>query len=179
MPSEVWLRAEIDNRAFYPDELGHFNLQEMSLLFGSVLSVEGPNLPPGVAPSVTVSSTAQSSGIGASASYNSAPPPPAFRSVVPKHSSSKGPTVSVKVIRATMESFRAGKTEFSQEAQMHIDISESTANVEHVTKEVQQRWGEKYIIVTADGLQLEDCEGTQGNLSDFFMSVESNYNIFL
>ena len=76
MPSEVWLRAEIDNRAFYPDESGHFNLQEMSLLIGSVLSVEGPNLPPGAAPSVTVSSTAQSSGIGASASYNSTPLPP-------------------------------------------------------------------------------------------------------
>ena len=83
MPSEVWLRAEIDNRAFYPDELGHCNSQEMSLLFGAVLSVEGPNPPPGASPSLTVSSTAQSSGVGASVSYNSTPPPPAFRSVVP------------------------------------------------------------------------------------------------
>lgn len=75
MPLEVWLRAEIDNRAFYPDESGHFNLQEMSLPFGAVLSVEGPNLPPGAAPSLTVSSTAQSSGVGASASYSFTPPP--------------------------------------------------------------------------------------------------------
>ena len=48
---------------------------------------------------------------------------------------------------------------------MHIDISENTANVSHVTKEVQQRWGQGYVIVTSDGLELEDCEGTQGLLS--------------
>ena len=156
----MWLRAEADNRAFYPDECGHFNLQEASLLFGAVLSVEGPYLPPASSPSLTVSSSAQASGNGAL--YNSTPPAPAFRSVIPKHSSSKGPSVSVKIIRATMESSRTGKTEFFQEAQMHIDITESTANVDYVTKEVQQRWGQNYVVVTGDGLQLEDCEGTQG-----------------
>ena len=31
-----------------------------------------------------------------------------------------------------------------------------------MTKEVQQRWGDQYKIVTADGLDLEDCEGTRG-----------------
>ena len=135
----MWLRAEADDRAYYPDEAGHFNLQDASLLFGAVLSVEGPSLPPGSAPSLTVSSTAQSSGVGASASYNSTPPPPAFRSVVPKHSGSKGPTVSVKLIRANMKSSRTGKIVFLPEAQMHIDISENTPNVSHVKKGVQQR----------------------------------------
>ena len=67
----MWLRAEADDRAYYPDEAG---LHDASLLFGAVLSVEGPSLPPGSAPSLTVSSTAQSSGVGASASYNSTPP---------------------------------------------------------------------------------------------------------
>ena len=45
---------------------------------------------------------------------------------------------------------------------MHLDISESTANVRHILEEVQQRWGEEYMLVTLDGLELEDCEGTQG-----------------
>ena len=45
---------------------------------------------------------------------------------------------------------------------MHIDVTENTAHVEHVLREVQQRWGENFVIVTADGLELEDCEGTQG-----------------
>ena len=70
----MWLRAETDNRAFYPDEFGHFNLQEASLLFGAVLSVEGPYLPLTLLPSATMSSTAQASGGGASASYKSALP---------------------------------------------------------------------------------------------------------
>ena len=73
-PSEVWLRSEQDSRAFFPDDSGHFNLHEAHLLFGAVLGVEGPNLPLSSTPHLTISSSAQSSGIGASASYNSNPP---------------------------------------------------------------------------------------------------------
>ncbi len=40
-----------------------------------------------------------------------------------------------------MDSCRIGKCEVTQEAQMHLDVSESTANVRHVLEEVQQRWG--------------------------------------
>ena len=70
-PSEVWLRAENDNRAFFPDDSGHFNLHDADLLFGVVLGVEGPNLSSGSR--LTVSSMAQSTSIGSSASYNSNP----------------------------------------------------------------------------------------------------------
>lgn len=88
---------ESDNRALYPDEAGHFNLLEANLPFGAVLGVEGPNLPLGSSSSrMTVSSTAQSSGVGASASYNSQPP--LFKSVIPKHSSSKEQRITVKII---------------------------------------------------------------------------------
>lgn len=45
---------------------------------------------------------------------------------------------------------------------MHLDLSDWTANVKHVLEEIQQRWGEDYVLVTLDGLELEDCEGTQG-----------------
>lgn len=127
---------------------------------GAVLIVEGPDLPPHVGPNpqVSVSSTAQSSGGGASSFYHSNPPP-AFKSVIPK---SKGATHTIKVVRATMETSRTGKVEFEQETQMHIDLTENTANVEHVIQEVKQLWGDSYVLVTVDGLQLEDCEGTQG-----------------
>ena len=127
----------MDNRAFFPDESGHFQLHDANLVFGSVL-------PLGQAQHVSVSSTAQSSGMGASAAFNSRPPLPTFKSVIPKPSCSKEQTASVKVIRAIMDASRSGKTEFTPEAQVHLDITESTANVEHVTREVQQRWGEQY-----------------------------------
>ena len=163
-PSEVWLRAEQDNRAFFPDDSGHFNLHDANLLFGAVLFVEGSNLVSPPNPRLTVSSTAQSSGSGASASFNSNPPPPAFKSVVPKQAMPKGPTVTVKIIRAKMERSRTGKVECTQEAQLHLDVAESTANVQYVLSEVQQRWGDQYVLVTIDGLELEDCEGTKGKI---------------
>ena len=47
---------------------------------------------------------------------------------------------------------------------MHLDVCDSSANVAYITKAVQQRWGEQYVLVTADGLELEDCEATQGNV---------------
>ena len=47
---------------------------------------------------------------------------------------------------------------------MHLDVTECTANVEYVLNEVQQHWGDQYTLVTVDGLQLEDCEGTKGKL---------------
>lgn len=59
--------------------------------------------------------------------------------------------------------FKNGKVEFCKIEQMHLDVSESTANVSYVIKEVRQRWGEDYDLVTIDGLLLEDCKGAQGN----------------
>ena len=70
--------------------------------------------------------------------------------------------MNIRIIRPKMDRAQSGKIEFTQEAQMHLDVIESTANVEHIVKEVQQRWGEEYVIVTLDGLELENCEGTQG-----------------
>lgn len=70
----------------------------------------------------------------------------------------------MKIIRAKMERSRTGKVEFTQEAQMQLDVAESTANVQYVLSEVQQRWGDQYVLVTIDGLELEDCEGTKDKI---------------
>ncbi len=58
-----------------------------------------------------------------------------------------------------------GKVVYTKHSQMLIDLSESTANVNHILNEIHQRWGEDYSIVTVDGLVLEDCEGNRGVLS--------------
>ena len=47
-----------------------------------------------------------------------------------------------------MESSRTGKITFTQEAQMHLDIADSMANVKHIPEGVQQRWGDQYVLVT-------------------------------
>ena len=108
---------------------------------------------------VSVSSTAQSSATGSSSSFNSASQPPAFNSVIPK---SKEQRITVNIIQASMEYSPTGKVDFTSQAQMHLDVSESNANVVYIINEVQKRWGNEYLLVTTDGLLLEDCNATQG-----------------
>ena len=59
----------MDNRAFFPDESSLFQIRDAELGYGSVLTVEGLNLPLGQGQRVTISSTAQSTGMGGSASF--------------------------------------------------------------------------------------------------------------
>ena len=47
---------------------------------------------------------------------------------------------------------------------MHIDLVDATANVEFVNGTIQKRWGNDYVVVTNDGLELEDVPATQGQL---------------
>ena len=141
-------------------------MNEAGLLYGSIVIVEGPSVQSGVSQGMTVSSTARSSNMGSSSTFSSNPPPPTFRSVVPISKQLppvKEPSANVKIVKANMNHHKnGGKFEFFEVAQTHLDISESTANVGHVLKEIKSKWGDDYVIVTIDGLQLEDSEGTRG-----------------
>ncbi len=163
-PNDVWLRGDLDNKAYFPNESGAFDLSDT--YDGAVLVVEGPE--PVIPRTTTVSSTAQSNVSGASSAYHSNPPP--FKSVIPR--SKAGSTTSVKILKAEMSTSRTGKVDFEQSAQMHIDVTETTANVCHILREVHQKWGEGYVLVTLNGLQLEDCEGTRGK---FFVQSDDTY----
>lgn len=55
-----------------------------------------------------------------------------------------------------------GKAEFSAENQIFISVSEGNANVHFIQNVVQQKWGRSYVLVTSDGLSIEDSSGTQG-----------------
>ena len=74
----------------------------------------------------------------------------------------------MKIVKAKMVSCKTGKVDFSAISQMHIDLNESSANVEYVLEEIRKRWGEEYNLVTVDGLKLEDCEGNRGIVSIYF-----------
>lgn len=163
-PDEVWLRGESDNKAYYPSDQGRFSLEGL-YLFGSTLIVEGSDIPPvsAATPTRTMSSTATSASsheAGSSASFQKNALPPAFHSVIRK--SSNEAKFSTKIVKARMSYSRNGKVDFTTLAQMLIDLTESTANVNYILDEVHQRWGDDYSIVTIDGLVLEDCEGNRG-----------------
>ena len=56
----------------------------------------------------------------------------------------------------------SGKPEFTLQTQPFVDVTESTANVIYITSAIQSKWGSQYVLVTSDGLQIEDGSGTQG-----------------
>ena len=83
--------------------------------------------------------------------------PPIFKSKVGGSSSS----ISVKIAYATMK--RNGtKCEFRKLHQAFIKVGESTANVSYLTEAVKEKWGKDLILVTADGMPIEDSSGTRG-----------------
>ena len=44
-------------------------------------------------------------------------------------------------------------------------MDDQSANVNTVTNAVQSKWEYDYIIITGDGLEVDDSSGTQGNVS--------------
>ena len=91
--SEVWLRDELDGRAYFPEPNGSFR----GLLDLQVLTVEGPAADE-VSPMPRVSNMFSST----SASRRGLPPPPFFRSVVTPRNKTAPATFKMKVIKAKM-----------------------------------------------------------------------------
>ena len=56
------------------------------------------------------------------------------------------------------------KPSFNKLGQTFIDLTEATANIHYVTSVVQQKFGPVHVVVTGDGLKIEDSSGTQGDL---------------
>ena len=48
---------------------------------------------------------------------------------------------------------------FRKLGQMYVEMK---GNVLHVTAAAQREFGEDYVVVTADGLEVKDCTGPQG-----------------
>ena len=73
-----------------------------------------------------------------------------------------GNSSTLKVIQANVSKNVNGKLEFFKIGQMFVTLYEPTATVDYITAVIQKRWGKEYIIVTSDGLPIEDSSGTQG-----------------
>ena len=110
---------------------------------------------------MTITSTPTSAGL----------PPPPFRSVIP---SWRGPTFTLKVVKASILKYGQGKPVFQPVAQMFMDITETTANVEHVHAAICSRWSHDYKLVSIDGLQMEDSPAAQSMQSTSYPLVLYN-----
>ena len=184
-PSDCYLRDEIDETTYFPRQDGTFNLLEEGLTPYSTLRVEGRSLDSvggtssrltglsttggtnnGASYSLSLSSTpmsAASAGRSSGPGVSSSPLPTNFRSVMaPK----RVQTFSLKLIKAKMCRIGVGrcrKFEFQPVSQTFIELIEATANVDHILAIIRRRWGPDYILVTQDGLQIEDSPATQGS----------------
>ena len=49
-----------------------------------------------------------------------------------------------------------GKVKFNSESQTFVKITEATANVPFISNAMQRSWGEKYMLVSNDGLEIQD-----------------------
>ena len=132
------------------------------LLTFSTICVEGPEF---ATPHSTLTSRPSTS-LSSTSWRPSGPVPPVFRSIV---SSRKGSAASVNLtlIYASMERGPLGKPHFVPLSQTYLEVTEKTARVSDIADHVQNSWGEdvggdELVLVTADGLRLEDSEGTRG-----------------
>lgn len=96
---------------------------------------------------------------GPSTSYQTQPPQPSYKPIL---GSRKKDEINVKVVKATMTKLPNGKVKFNTESQTFVKLTESTANVPFISNVIQSSWGEKYMLVSNDGLEIEDSSGTQG-----------------
>lgn len=72
----------------------------------------------------------------------------------------------MKVVKANMTKLPNGKVEFERLEQTHISLDDRSANVHTVNNAVQLKWGGDFVVVTGDGLEVDDSSGTQGVCSD-------------
>lgn len=71
-------------------------------------------------------------------------------------------SANVKIVQATMRRVSNGKVEFTSQNQTFVDVTDITANVHYISSVIQRKWGSQYVLVTSDGLKLDDSSGTQG-----------------
>ena len=84
--------------------------------------------------------------------------------VPPGASTTKKASVNIKIIQARMARKANGRPEFEPLSQTFVDVTDSTANVMYLTHIIKEKWGSMYVLVTNDGMRIEDGSGTQGRL---------------
>ena len=154
----MWLKEQFGRRAYFPDENKKFTFSSHAGHGIYTLIVEGAPYQHQTGASVPVGVPMVA---GPSSGQSTVPQQPLYKPVGGS-GKNRDPTLSLKVVQATMQQTPGGKPEFTRLSQAFIDITESTANVPFITSVIQAKWGGEYVLVTADRLQIEESSGTQG-----------------
>jgi len=153
----VWLKEEFGPKAFFPNsDNSSFNLtSDVGVSVSSFIVNGNP---------ATQQISTYTPGPSYSRSSNVVSPSVGGITYKPIFSAKKSNSINVKIVQANVTKSATGKLEFHKLGQAFIDVSEVTANVYYILGVVQKKWGDDYVIVTGDGLKIEDSSGTQGML---------------
>ena len=68
---------------------------------------------------------------------------------------------SLKVLKDRMAFTRKGKKPYFETiGEMYVDLTDSTANIDHLRGKVQEQCDSEYTIVSTEGLEIEDSSAT-------------------
>ena len=162
LPRSVWLKTEYTSLAVFPDDSGLFvvtGAQCYSFLVEGAPLQQVPTAPNRSGPSYA-SHGANAISLAVSNGSSSSVTPPAFKSVSAKGKTPQASTI--KVTKAAMIQSSAGKITFEKEGQLFVEVTEDTATVPYISAAVKREYGDGYILVTTDGLEILDRAATKG-----------------
>ena len=87
--------------------------------------------------------------------------------------------MKVKVVQATMKKLSNGKYEFNNENQTYITVTEGTANLDYISQVVQRKWGAGYVLVTSDGLKLDDSAQGMYAMEEYQLVLQAYVNTLM
>ncbi|CAH3171616.1 unnamed protein product, partial [Porites lobata] len=146
-PSSLYIKEEWGDCTYWANESGRFNLS--NLADGTCLVVMGQSKN-----SVITSETGNCLSYAAPADTGKSRLP--FKPFFRRGKSNSASTFGCKIILAK----KNGKS-FTELNQTYINVSEDSANVEDITRKVQEKWG-NVVLVAGNGLPIQDEEGTRG-----------------
>ena len=143
-------------RCYFPDSSGKFNFSSEVGRCVFSLVVEGA---PFQAQTIPVATAPYTPGPSSTTYQNQPASQPSYKPIL---GSRKKDETNVKVVKATTTKLPNGKVKFNTESQTFVKLTESTANVPFISNAIQSIWGKKYMLVSNDGLEIQDSSGTQG-----------------
>ena len=157
--TSVYLRELGGRLAFFPDANNRTFMFTMDVGVSiKTLYVEGAHCGAGL--DTVLSATP--SGQGPSTSSSTPNQHRGVQRPIFSNPSKKFNSLNLKILQAKIVQSATGKPEFERVGQMFAQLYESTATVPYILSVVADKWGPGYVLVTNDGLKIEDSDGTRG-----------------
>ena len=156
----MFLKEDGGHRAFFPDSNGR-SFRFTSDVGVTALSfvVEGTSSTPEPSENVVIATPTPLPGHSSGCFRPYQAQRPIFSS---RKASNLADSFTLKIIQASVVHGQNNKISFVNHGQMFTTVVESTATVPYLSSMIQEKWGKGYVLVTSDGLRLEDSDGTRG-----------------